>query len=422
MQEEPFKERHRRFSRYFTRKRVLSFVDLLVLQINRLVLSLSVELSTFLDIIGLPAIISKQAFSQARQNLLHTAFIELQEEFVKGYYARKDDIKLYKDRYLLLGVDGSKVQLPDREELANHFGYSKNKGSKGMVMGRLSVVYDLMNEIILGGKFTSLSIGERRHFFALYQRFKSMDLLTDFVPLYLMDRGYPSFDLCKHLDLDSAAFVIRCKASFCKETKAFVASGLTEQKLYLSPRSWYKDGRTKESKHIEGLELRIVRVLLKSGGYKYLLTNTDFSIEQLSELYQLRWGVETFYSFLKEKMQLENFSSKTTEGILQDCYASLLTANLSQILIQEAQEELDKEQAIKKNKHIYKINKNTAIGILKNRIPILLSNPQNLPQQLNLLRQRIKKNRVAIIKGRSFPRWKLRRSRRKYHFAKKSAL
>jgi Transposase DDE domain. len=351
MQEESFKERHRRFSRYFTRKRVLSFVDLLVLQINRLVLSLSVELSTFLDVIGSPAIVSKQAFSQARQNLSHTAFIELQDEFVKGYYTRKNLVKLYEDKYLLLGVDGSKVQLPNCDELANHFGYSKNNSSKGMVMGRLSVVYDLVNEIILGGKFTSLSIGERRHFFDLYQRFKVLGLLHDFKPLYLMDRGYPSFELCKRLDLDGAAFVIRCKASFCKETKAFVASGQAEQRLYLSPRSWHKGGKAKESPYAQGLELRIVRVLLKSGEYKYLLTNTDLSIEQLSELYQLRWGVETLYSFLKEKMQLENFSSKTTEGVLQDCYASLLTANLSQILIQEAQEELDQEQALKKNKH-----------------------------------------------------------------------
>ena len=87
MQEQSFKKRHRRFSRYFTRKRILSFVDLVVIQVNRMVLSLSVELSNFLDLIGLPGNFSKQAFSQARQNLLHTAFIELQEEFIQNYYS-----------------------------------------------------------------------------------------------------------------------------------------------------------------------------------------------------------------------------------------------------------------------------------------------------------------------------------------------
>lgn len=36
-------------------------------------------------------------------------FIELQDEFVKGYYIRKNLVKLYEDKYFLLGVDGSKV-------------------------------------------------------------------------------------------------------------------------------------------------------------------------------------------------------------------------------------------------------------------------------------------------------------------------
>ena len=39
----------------------------------------------------------------------------------------------------------------------------------------------------------------------------------------------------------------------------------------------------------DSLEVRIVRILLASGEYEYLLTNTDFDIATLYYLYGLRW-------------------------------------------------------------------------------------------------------------------------------------
>jgi hypothetical protein len=132
-------------------------------------------------------------------------------------------------------------------------------------------------------------------------------------------------------------------------------------------------------------------------------------------------AVETFYDFIKGNLQLENFSAKTKEGVLQDFFACMLTANLASLLIADAQEELDKEQAQKSNKYSYKINKNAALGILRNNIIALLLKPQHFQQRLACLQKRIKRHKVPIIPERSFVRHKQKRTRRKFHLCKKRA-
>lgn len=424
LRSEEFKLTHRKKNQDFSRQRALGFVDLVMIQLNRLILSLSVEIENFLELIATQVNYSKQAFSKARKKLKFSAFVALNERFLLDYYSYTDFLKQFEGKYLLLAVDGSLVQLPESAELAKDFGRWKNQTEKGMVMGRASLIYDVLNRIVLNASLSSCEIGERNLFDTQYELLSQQRLISHLKRLFLLDRGYPSFELCKGLDLGGDVFVIRCKADFCGEVKAFVKEDIAEKNIYLSPRSWYSNGRPKPCKYTEGLNLRVVRVLLPDGTYEYLLSNTQFDIATLSKLYQLRWGVETFYGFLKEKMQLENFSSKNKEGVLQDFHATVLTANLSQLLIQEAQQELDEEkeqedQKSKGNKYTYQINQNVALGILRNQIPLLFAKPQHLFQKLDRLRKKIKKHKVAIVPERSFPRKKLKRTRRKFHFAKK---
>lgn len=156
-------------------------------------------------------------------------------------------------------------------------------------------------------------------------------------------------------------------------------------------------------------------MLLDSGQYEYLLTNTNFKINELSELYFKRWGVETFYGYLKESLQLENFSSKTKEGVLQDFHVSILTANIANCLIQEAQNENNKEYSdSKKEESRYTINKNVAIGIVKNNIPKLLMG-DNYSAVCQKLVAKIQRHKIKVKPDRKFERRKLRRSKRKFH-------
>lgn len=384
-----FKINHRLRKEDFTRTRVFDFVTLLVIQLNRIILSLSVELENFLDYLQSSQSYSKQAFSKARKKLNFTAFIAINDEFTKHYYQEKPLIELWNQECLLVACDGSLIQLPESKELADDFGRWKNHIGSGMVMSRASLLYDVVHRITLAAELTPCTTGERELFMKHYQQ--SEKLLSSHTPIFLMDRGYPSFELCKDLDKEKKKFVIRCKAGFCKEVAAFAAQDIQEDWIEILPKPWVVQGGTKQRTHKDSLKVRVVRILLTSGEYEYLLTNTHFTLEQLSELYNLRWGIETHYGFLKEHLQLENFSSKTIQGVRQDFHACILIGNLSQLVIKEADLELKQAQqnehqrkgkSTKTGKHSYQINQNVALGILRNQIPELLLKPKELPQNL----------------------------------------
>jgi hypothetical protein len=65
--------------------------------------------------------VSNSAYTQARANLKYTAFIELNQKAVVNVMYRDDDIKLYKDMRVL-AIDGSKILLPESDEITQEFG------------------------------------------------------------------------------------------------------------------------------------------------------------------------------------------------------------------------------------------------------------------------------------------------------------
>ena len=110
-----FKERHRRNPKDFTRERKLPFGILFLLILQKSLKSLQLVLNEFfLKLDGFASRVSNSAFTQARQKLLHTAFSELcQEAIVDPYYADGNYARWREFR--LVGVDGSRVILPDSE-------------------------------------------------------------------------------------------------------------------------------------------------------------------------------------------------------------------------------------------------------------------------------------------------------------------
>ena len=424
MESETFKSLYRKRHSDFVRKRVLGFSDLLFLQLHRMSKSLSIELVKFFKLAQRP-FCSKQAFSKARKKLKHEAFMELNRGYVLDYYGLQENLKKYLGTYSLVAVDGSLVQLPESEGVASFFGRWGNQTGQGMSMGRSSVVYDLLNGLNWSGGLFPLSQGETTVFALQYDWLKGTGIMDvrEYL-LFLFDRGYPGFDLFNNLEKDGHCFVARCRASFSRETRLFAESGKQEGAVTLYPTDYTtKKGEKRKSSTTQPIQLRIVHILLPSGQDEYLLTNTSLTREQLYEVYGLRWGVETYYGFLKEGLELENFSAKTVEGVLQDYHAALLLGNVASVLIDEAQQQLDEEQAKKDNKHQYKVNKNVALGLIRAPLmELLLGRIQNPETELEALRQILVKQKVAVVPNRKFPRHKQKRSRRKFHRNKISPL
>ena len=114
---------------------------------------------------------------------------------------------------------------------------------------------------------------------------------------------------------------------------------------------------------VGSVKLRFVRIKLLSGDERVVATNLsakEFSTEEIAYLYTLRWGIETVYDDLKNKLEIENFTGIKENIILQDIYATVLLSNIINDIIMEA------SSGIKQSfKHEMQPNRAFSIGILK---------------------------------------------------------
>ena len=102
--------------------------------------------------------VSNSAFTQARANLRHTAFIELNQKTVVDVRYSDNNIKLYKGMRVL-GIEGSKILLPNTPDIVKEFGpisYNNDhpdiKGSHAY--GMASVMYDVLNRVAVDSVLT----------------------------------------------------------------------------------------------------------------------------------------------------------------------------------------------------------------------------------------------------------------------------
>jgi hypothetical protein len=416
-----FKDKYRQSGKDFTRKRVLTFVGLVVSQINLMSKSLSVEVSKFVErFFGFACDYTKQAFSQRRGKLKAEAFTALNRELVGQFYV-SGEYKTWQG-YVVLATDGSTLQLPESKEITEEFGTADSKG-EGMPLGRCSLLYDVENEVVLDALLEEYRASER------HMALKHLNYLAELsLPapcLLLYDRGYPSLWLLACLRQRQLDFVMRCKAHFLPEVAAFAQADEQDAVLELDLEAgrrlpneqlaqFLSPGQTK-------LYVRAVKVELKSGQTEYLLTSLgQASLSTLKQLYHKRWGVETGLDLHKNALQLENFSAKTVLGVRQDFHSHMLAVNLSALLIADAGQELEQQQALKGNKHVYKVNRAVALGLVKDNLPGLLMGQEDVEQLYERLKGKIKRRREAVRPGRSFPRVSKRRY--KFHINKRPVI
>lgn len=82
--------------------------------------------------------------------------------------------------------------------------------------------------------------------------------------------------------------------------------------------------------HEYSLSLRIVRIEIAPGVYENLITNLpdiEFNMDELKELYHLRWSQETAYRDLKYPLCLNSFHSKKYTYIVQEVFARAIMYN-----------------------------------------------------------------------------------------------
>ena len=84
----------------------------------------------------------------------------------------------------------------------------------------------------------------------------------------------------------------------------------------------------------------------------------------------MRWGIETAYETLKDRLQMENFTGTKPILPLRDIYSTIYISNLAEDIIRDAEAELDEKERHRKHKMM--INRTLSIGILKNDLIYIL--------------------------------------------------
>ena len=164
------KEKFRLNKADFTRNRKLPFEQLVLCMLKLLRKSIQSELHSFFTALDMRINqVTSSAFVQSRKKLNPDLFYELNRLIAEEYFTDNDEnVKLYKGMRVL-SVDGSTINLPVTGELMERYGIFNNQNkTNDVVLGRVSVLYDVLNEIVLDGLLRPYSEGEtalcREHF------------------------------------------------------------------------------------------------------------------------------------------------------------------------------------------------------------------------------------------------------------------
>ncbi len=315
------------------------------------------------------------AFVQQRHKIAPSAFRDILNKF----NANCQDEKTYRG-YRILAVDGTNVNLP-YNPAADSFIKVTGNPKGGYNAFHANCLYDIQNATYYD---TVLGADEQGSLIKMLYTNRFADKT-----LIIADRGYESYNLIAHLyNVPNVDFLIRVKQGHAAMREigklpmteldkqlAFVLTTTqtnedkAQNRIYLPTGS--KKGKTNSpntritrwdfsSPYL--MAVRVVRFKLDTGEYETLISSLDrsFGIDELKELYNSRWGIETSYRYLKFCIGLTNLHGKSDCFTEQEFYSALIMFNFANRISREVV--IRNRQA---NIYEYRINKTIAIFLCK---------------------------------------------------------
>jgi len=395
------KEKYRLNKKDFTRNRKLPFEELVLFMLKLLRRTIQLELNSFFKELSGSISASKQkltssAFVQSRKKLNPDLFYDLNNLIATEYYIDNDEKVNLNKGLRVLAIDGSTLNLPVTDDTKKFYGTTNNQAkTDDVVLGRVSILYDVLNEIVLDGKLRSLKEGEVPLSHEHFKYLKQGDIV-------IMDRAYPSFESAYLLQEQGVHFLFRCKANFSTQVKMFYESNQKDQLIEIKPsehRSFKELPYNKDSR----LTVRMIRFVLSSGEVEILMTSLlDKKIylhKEFKELYFKRWPIETFYDRFKNIIGVEHFSGTSNQFIQQEFNCALYISNMQTILTEDAQ--LDAAEKYDHRKYEYKINRSLSLGIIRENLIRIYSNKKETKTILEELKEIFVLNVIPIRPNRN---------------------
>ena len=327
----------------FTRNRKINFKKFIGITMNSGGGTMSKELLDYFDFdVDTPSV---SAYTQQRSKVLPEAFEFLFNSFTQENMSSTNNYKGYR----LIACDGSNLTIatnPNDAETAyksNQFGTITNHL-------HLNAFYDVLNRIYLDAVLQTAS--EYQEYRACINMMERSSLNK---AILIADRGYENYNVMAHAINKGWKFVIRIK----DKNSNGIASGLnlpktdifdidvsmtfTRQQTKMTKMAGYRFMPTNQtfdylplkSKDTYTMSFRITRFSIADDSYEMLVTNLDrseFSTNDLKEIYHLRWGIETSFRELKYSIGLTSFHARKAEYIKQEVFARLLLYNYCELI------------------------------------------------------------------------------------------
>ena len=393
----------------FTRKRKLPFPDVIMIILSMAGDPLREELLHYFDYDSDTA--TSSAFVQARSKILPEAFEELFHSFNNAYPC-SETFKGYR----LIAIDGSDLNIPydplDKDTLHNN-------QKKVYNLYHINAAYDILNnryvDLIIQGIARCY---EQEALWTMAERF------PDTNTIFIADRNYPTWNNMEHIIRSGKYFLIRTKdihsstsqlrkfnlpdSEFDRDINTILTTRNTnevknnpDKYRFLSSTSTF-DFFDKDNPFY-AVSYRVVRFKLDCGSEKYesIITNLprdEFSVNEIKELYNLRWAEEISFRHLKYSADLSAVHARKRSSILQEIWARAILYNFSFIIIRELTK-LKMKKKRNKRKHEYVINKTRAIHLIRDLL--MKRKGGSSPPDLEAL---ISNETLPLRPGRSDPR------------------
>ena len=385
----------------FSRHRKMSLLECLIFLLTKEKTTIAFALHKFLPSLSHKTDrISSQAFSKARKHIVPQFLLDTLHELGQKFYQQKKSIKTWQT-FRVLAIDGTSILLPNVRELKDTFGtIGCTQVQFPSVATQTSLMYDVLNHIPLDVVIGRAHENERK------MATEHIDWLinhpTSHQNLLLFDRGYPDKSLMMKLIDAQQQFVFRLGKAHYKKEVATVSV----------------DGSVTLEWEEKDFQIRIIKFIRPDGVEVTFATNIFSStllVEDFITLYALRWGIETNYNIMKNKLELINFSGRTKIAIEQEIYICCIQALLLHNLILDSDTKIQQNQ---KTKYTYKTNINHATGILFEYFRQLIF-AKNISKILKHMFSIILYEKIPIKPNRYAPR--RHRSRKTRHHANRKS-
>ncbi len=131
----------------------------------------------------------------------------------------------------------------------------------------------------------------------------------------------------------------------------------------------------------------------------------------------MRWGVETFFSRIKGRLCLENFTGKTVESVRQDFWSTVFISNFETLATEGIEDQINSDSI--DAQHSKKINAAVAFNVIKNLAFDIFTNGSDPSEAIEKMTLLFKKNPILQRPEREPPLRTKTSDLRSYNFVRR---